>query len=84
MNFQSTNLSILKLYKKFQIFKTLNYRFSIDYFNIVSRMLEDLSKHKGKKKSLKITKFISVSLCKQLSLFFKPCKNKITDIEECR
>ena len=63
LNFQSTNLSILKLYKKFQIFKTLNHRFSIDYFNIVSWMLEDLSKNKGKK-SLKITKFISfIGMC---------------------
>jgi hypothetical protein len=33
----------LKLYKKSQIFKTLNYGFSIDYFSTASRMLEDLS-----------------------------------------
>jgi hypothetical protein len=43
LNNQSSNLSILKLYKKSQIFKTLNYGLSIDYFSAASRMLEDLS-----------------------------------------
>jgi arginine repressor len=43
LNNQSTNLLILKLYKKSQIFKTLNHKFSIFYLSTVSRMLEDLS-----------------------------------------
>jgi hypothetical protein len=43
LNNQSTNLSILKLYKKSQIFKTLNHKFSIVYLSIISKMLEDLS-----------------------------------------
>jgi hypothetical protein len=43
LNNQSTNLSILKLYKKSQLFKTLNHKISIVYLNIISKMLEDLS-----------------------------------------
>jgi hypothetical protein len=43
LNNQSTNLSILNLYKKSQIFKTINHKFSIFYLNTISRMLEDLS-----------------------------------------
>jgi hypothetical protein len=43
LNNQSTNLSILKLYKKCQIFKTLNHKFSIVYLGIILKMLEDLS-----------------------------------------
>jgi hypothetical protein len=43
LNNQSTNLSILKLHKNSQIFKTLNHKFSIFYLSTTSRMLEDLS-----------------------------------------